>query len=242
MGGRKSSSKPVLLPFSETDRKLQDIALEFSGRQLEAFGDARNFSKDLFGAANKGLEGLNFGGLQNDPTSQAALQAEQQRLAGGGISEQELNTINSAAQNQIGILGRDVNEFAANQRQQLIQDVTPGRGLRPTDTPILDRGFQIGSAATKQFAQGAAAIGGQALQAQLDRPLQTSQANQGLLSLQGNLASQDFQNRLNLAGGASQTGLALAPTSDIASVVGQVKAPKSAGQRERSNGGGLFGG
>ena len=239
MGGRKSKSKPVVLPLTETDKKLQQIALEFSGRQLGVFGDTAAFSQALFGKAREGLAGLNVNQLQDNPAFQAAQQAELSRIQGGGISPEQRAAIQGAAENQLGILGSDINQFAGSQREALVRDLTPGLGLRPTDTTIQDRGFQIGSEATRQYAQGARAIRGQALEAELTLPFQSAQANQSLLGLQGSLASQDFQNRLSLASGASSTGLGLAAPSDIASTTGAVKAPKVAGQKEQSSGGGV---
>jgi len=246
MGGRKekNTSAPVVLPLTEADINLQNIASQFAGLQLSTFGGLGDFQRQLTQEGLQGATGLSGERVANDPFVQAVQQAELQRIQGGGASQQQLDLIRGQAQAATQQAGNDINTFAQGQRDALARDLTPSLGLRPTDTPIQDRGFQIGTEATRQFGQASSAIQGQAFNTALNLPFQASQANQGLLGLQAGLQNQDFQNRLALAGGAADFGLGLAAPSPISNTVAAVKAPKSAGNVSKgfSNGGGLFGG
>ena len=232
MSGSKSknTSAPVVLPLTEADINLQNIASQFAGLQLSTFAGLGDFQQSLTQEGRSAISGLSGERVSNDPFVQAIQRAELQRIQGGGASPEQLGLIRGQAQSAINQAGSDINQFAQGQRDALTRDLTPSLGLRPTDTPIQDRGFAIGTEATRQFGQASSAIQGQAFNQALNLPFQNSQANQGFLGLQAGLQNQDFQNRLGLAGGAADFGLGLAAPSPISNTVAAVKAPKSAGQ------------
>ncbi len=242
----RSKSKPVVLELTEADLALQDLALRTGEQQFNAFNQAVDFAGGLSGAIQgagtfEALAGQ-AGRVSEDPLSQAILQQEQARVQGGGATPEQIARIQGVASSNLGIARSDINDFAQSQRDSLIQDLTPSLGLRPGDTPIQDRGFQIGSEATRQFGQASRQVQGQAFQAELDLPLAESGRNAALLGLQGQLAQQSFNQRAELAGlGASALGSLTAP-APISSLVSAVKAPKVAGtqSKSRSTGGGVF--
>lgn len=258
MGGHNnvSESAPVILPLTQDDQILQSIATNFARRQADTLENVIGLERDISSALGRtDLIGRTIESIREDPQFineelvRDVEQAERDRLAGGGISEQQRASIQGAADAALGLATSDIEDFATSQRESLIRDVTPGRGLRPTDTPILDRGFQIASEATRQAGQAARDIRGRAFEAELSLPLQTSAANLATLDtaarlgqLRGQLANESFNRRLTAIGGASDLGLQISQPGPITGTLTAVKQPKVAGTETRSTqrGGGVL--
>jgi len=243
MGGHKNKSKPVILPLTPQDIALQDIAVEQARAQADIFKRTTGVQEQLFGALEAGnfAQGLvGASGDLEDPLSQAILAQELSRIQGGGASPEQIARIQGAASSALGVAESDISRFAGTQREALVRDLTPSLGLRPTDTPIQDRGFQIGSEATRQFGQASRDIQGQAFQAELSLPLEEAGRNAALLGVQGQLAQEGFNRRLSLADLAISGGVQAGAPGGVAGSVGAVKQPKVAGSKSTQAGGGVL--
>lgn len=109
----------------------------------------------------------------------------------------------------------DLLDFSESALTQLRDELAPSLGLRPTDTPILDRGGEIQEEATRQYGQLESTLQAEGAQAKLNYPLaaagvsnQSAQFQQNLILAQQQLAQslsqQAASNRLSLAGVAGQ--------------------------------------
>ena len=161
---------------------------------------------------------------------EAAVQAELL-----GLSLDDLNQGFAATPQQIALIeeagtaafnrgSTDIERAETLGFRNLREELAPGLGLRPSDTPIVDRGGVIAAEALRQRGNLSETIrGGEAL-ARLNFPLQASgQLQQGVLGQQGfglalqnfqeQLRQQAFQNRANIFGTQGQLGLGLATGS-----------------------------
>jgi hypothetical protein len=197
----------------------------------------------------KRLEGL-LGPTQTDAISQAGIgftQAEIDRVRGQLDQEQQFTALNqelvglqlqatrqgsAATDKQIGLINEaseaaialgssDIDRFTKEGLNLVAGELAPSLGLRPTDTPIQDRGFRLAEEGVRQKSQLQRQIRGQAASAQLNFPLAagafdtaqrgaTQQFSQAAQQFQNQLQQQAFINRLNLTNQASSSGLSLA--------------------------------
>jgi hypothetical protein len=115
----------------------------------------------------------------------------------------------------------DIERAAGRGLEQLREELAPQLGLRPSDTPVLDRGARIMEEATRQKGQLGRNLRAQEASLRLNVPLETARIEafrapqligrgQEMASLQALLREQAFQNRLNLFTGTSNLGLGLA--------------------------------
>ncbi len=155
------------------------------------------------------------------------IQAEDAQLAledlrrGGEATPEQIALINEAADAGIAAGGTDIERFRTDSLEALREELAPALGLRPGDTPILDRGARVAAEATRQGGQLAQNFRGAAATARLNLPLAQSQILQAGTSAQGQLVEatrqfqdqlrqQAFANRLNLQSSVGGLGLGLA--------------------------------
>ena len=142
-------------------------------------------------------------------------------FGGGGTTPEQQALIESAANNALQSGTADINRQRDQGLQALRTELAPARGLRPNDTPIVDRGGQIVGEANKAADALSAQIRGQQAQFQLQYPLQVQQNQISGLGLQSQYAQQQqqflsqlqqqaLQNRLGLANALGSTGLNIA--------------------------------
>ena len=140
---------------------------------------------------------------------------------GDGASPQQLKLIQEAADAGIALGESDISRFQEEATGRLAEELAPSLGLRPTDTPIVDRAGRIGAEATRQQGQLVRGLRGAQAQATLNFPLasqalQSSQAQfqqnlgQATTQFQSQLQNAAFLNRLRLSQGQQQLGLGLA--------------------------------
>lgn len=153
------------------------------------------------------------------PIQQELLQRELERIRRGpGASEEELRLIGEATERGIASGESDISEFQRLGLQQIREELAPASGLRPTDSPIVDRGLQLGREAQRQQGQLVRGLRGAEAQAALNFPLASQQFQQqqafgasqlatSAQQFQSQLRQQAFQNQLRLGGQASGTGL-----------------------------------
>ena len=140
---------------------------------------------------------------------------------GGAATPEQIALIEEAADAGIAAGGFDIERFRTESLEALREELAPGLGLRPGDTPILDRGARVAAEATRQGGQLAAGVRGAEATARLSFPLSQSQLLQasalGQQSLtestrqfQDQLRQAAFNNRLNLQSNVGGLGLGLA--------------------------------
>ena len=170
---------------------------ELIGRQIEL----ADFQLEEL-ARQRGLQTEAFEGVEASRLATEEF-VSQQIERGGAASEREIELINEAVQRALEAGETDIARFQSQATEQLREELAPQLGLRPGDTPILDRGSRIASEATRQQGQLVSNLRGQQAQTLLNFPLQRSE----LLS---QLQQSAFTNRLQLAGAQSTAGLGLA--------------------------------
>lgn len=140
---------------------------------------------------------------------------------GGAATPEQIELIQQAGDAALERGGVDIERFRTEGLEALREELAPSLGLRPSDTPILDRGARVAAEATRQGGQLAAGIRGAEASAQLNFPLAQSQLLQSSALGQQSIAqaTQQFQdqlrqaaftNRLNLQSSVGGLGLGLA--------------------------------
>ncbi len=140
---------------------------------------------------------------------------------GGAATPEQIELIQQAGDAALERAGVDIERFRTEGLTALREELAPSLGLRPGDTPILDRGARVAAEATRQGGQLAAGVRGAEATARLNLPLAQSQLLQSSAFGQQQLASatsqfQDqlrqaaFTNRLNLQSNVGGLGLGLA--------------------------------
>lgn len=187
------------------------------------------------------------------PTQDAALQRTAAMAAGGNaVTPQQAALIDQATNSALALGRSQITAQSQDQLNQLRDTLAPSRGLRTTDTPILDRGDIIGQAGVRSMSDLAQSLSGQNAQARLAYPLQANQLstsqNQNVLNFtQSNdqfaqqLAESAFQNRLRLTGQTSSQGLGLATgnSGTLPSLVSSLSSNRNAGASSSTTTGGL---
>ncbi len=183
-------------PASEGELALQDIGQQIANTQLSSILKQAGFQDLLTGATEQAF-------------SPEAL-AEIERRAGnaGTATARELELINEASSSAISQGESDITAFATEGLQLLKEQLAPARGLRPTDTPIVDRGGRIVKEAVRQQGQLVRGVNARAAEAKLNFPLARQR-------FQEELRNQGFTNRLNLSTLTAQSGLQLANTGNF---------------------------
>jgi hypothetical protein len=165
-------------------------------------------------------------GVDELVNTQNALRAQSQLLfdelgriqAGPGVpTEQQLAAIEDARRAQVASGEFDIERGETEAYRALREELAPRLGLRPTDTPIRQRGGFISAEALRQRGQLAQTAAQAAAQARLQYPLaanqllsQQTQFQQGLSNsvsqFQEQLRQQAFNNRLLLSSQLGQVG------------------------------------
>ncbi len=166
----------------EEQRKVAAIREQIAGQFPDIFSEA------FTGSAVQDPE--DFGDL-------ATATPEQKALIGNVID----NAIASGTS--------DINDFTQSQLRDIRDILAPSRGLRPGDSPIIDRGSLVAQQGVRQIGQLTRGLRGQGAATELTLPFQQNFATE---ELRGNLAQNAFTNRLQLAGFA---GNALGLTNNL---------------------------
>lgn len=193
MGTGRSKEREIVdvEAAGELEQRLREIGVDISESQLRAM------------LGTEGLQSL-LGSLSAQAFSPEAL-ADIEKRAGeaGKLTPEEEKLISQAASLGFQQGASDIDSATQKGLQLLRQELAPSRGLRSTDTPILDRGGQIVGEGIRQKGQLGLGLQQQAAGARLAFPLQRQ-------SFQEQLRNRAFQNRLALSGQALQGGLGLA--------------------------------
>ncbi len=237
-GDGDSTSTTVVQPAPQSAEELELIRkqIELSEFQLTEL-ERQRVAQEQFGTA---LEP--FFARQQEEIDAAAAARERQLAAEErlGPIREELLTLaiedirrgGAATPEQIELIGEaggaalekgliDIGRFETEGFEGLREELAPSLGLRPSDTPILDRGARLAAEALRQRGQLSQGIRGAQATAQLNFPLASSQLLQtsalgqqrlqeATRQFQEQLRSQAFSNRLAASQTLGGLGLGLA--------------------------------
>ena len=270
----KSKSKSFNLNVSDIEKELQGINLEIVKQQLASIQQQFEFQQQQFATAGTALgqqqqlgeieAGLFTPEQQRErllqqiarQDAQAAagdeiLQAELDRIRQGpGATDEQKALINEATEAQIRSGESDILSFGQDALNLITEELAPSRGLRPSDTPIQDRGFKLGGELARQQGQLVSGLRGAQAQAELNFPLAANASQAALGQFQQQLGQsgaqfnqqlqqQAFQNRLNLFGQAGQQGLGTASLTADSNLQQAFKPQIGTQGKSKSAGGGI---
>ena len=237
MGGGGSQTTTVVQ--SAEQRALQARQVELAEQQLELIRQQAEFQETAFEQFTPLLEAQQAEFERQaeraralEPIQDELLQRELENIRrGGAASPEQLAAIDEAigASQERGEI--DLERFQTEATQRLRNELAPSLGLRPTDTPIIDRGGQIAAEAIRQQGALTESLAGARANAALNFPLAASQVLSGQTQFQQGLAqaTQQFQqqlrdaafnNRLRLTGTQGGLGVSLANAASPISVPG----------------------
>jgi hypothetical protein len=213
--------------------ELQDINVLLAKQQLDATQQLADLQRFQFDLAEPGLrrsaaeqEAYNklFTPEQQaqqlaDQTAQAAKMralAIEDLERGGAASPEQVKLIGEATDAQIEGARSDIEEFQQRGMRLLSRELAPSLGLRPGDTPILDRGGELQQEGLRQFGQISRGARAAEAQARLNFPLAVSNLmgnqinfNTAAQDFQSSLRQQSFNNRMAQLGQTGNVGLGL---------------------------------
>lgn len=161
-------------------------------------------------------------------------------LQGPQATQRQKDLISGSADSALKAGQIDIERFQTEANRKLRDELAPQLGLRPTDTPIQDRGGMVAAEALRQSGQLTQNVRGQQFAQELNYPLQANQLQSGQSSTALNFgeAQRQFQEQLkqqatsnrnallqqlglatNTAGGFAQ-GLATGLSPNIGGVAG----------------------
>jgi hypothetical protein len=234
--GDDMSSKTTVQPSAPTaeETALQGKQLELATFQLEELRRQSTLQQEFAADIGPLLEQQAADAQLARERGEALfpIQEELLQLAlddirrGGAATPEQIDLIQQAGDAALERAGVDIERFRTEGLTALREELAPSLGLRPGDTPILDRGARVAAEATRQGGQLAAGIRGAEATARLNLPLAQSQLLQTSALGQQNLAQatsqfQDqlrqaaFTNRLNLQSNVGGLGLGLATGTSV---------------------------
>lgn len=211
--GGGSSSQTVVEQANLTPEQTELInrQVQLADIQIEELSRQRKLQAKAFGGAEQAAAEIET----PDPIQDELLGLQLDRIrAGGQATPEETELINQAVEQALAAGETDIERFQSQSTEQLREELAPQLGLRPGDTPILDRGARIGAEALRQQGALVSNLRGQQATSLLNFPLQRvstlGSLTGSLQEFQSRLRQSAFTNRLQLAGARSTAGLGLA--------------------------------
>ncbi len=186
--------------------------------------------------------------LELGPIQDELLQLELENIKrGGAATPTQIELIGQATELGIEAGESDIARFQQEATERIAQELAPALGLRPTDTPVIDRASRIAEEAVRQQGQLVTGLRQAEATAKLNFPLaaqqlQSSQTQfqqqlaEATSQFQGQLRNTAFLNRLRLSEQPQRFGLGLATGVSVPSLG---RAPS--GSRTVTSGGGGIG-
>ena len=187
---------------------LLDLQTKLYTQEFEDMNDP--VSKEVKALSQKyGLDVLKQN-ITNLPLQQELLQSQIDEVRrGGAATPQQEELINEYADEAINSGNIDIERYRTQGLDALRNQLAPALGLRPGDTPVLDRGALLASEALRQGGQLSSGIRGAAANAKLNYPLAASQLTSAIAQGQQGLlrAAGDFQAQLREQAGLNRLRL-----------------------------------
>jgi len=274
MGGSTSKTKSYPVPKTAREKQLERTQLQFARETLDAFRAQGEFQRVQAALAPTALEEISG---QEDPLS-ALSRAERSELIrdyymeamegtrraaelsdlelerikrGAAATPEQAALIKAVADAELASGLQDISRYAGEEREALAEELAPRLGLHRSDTPILDRGGRISSAAIEAAAKLVSDVRGRQAQAMLSYPLAAGEytgtsalAQQQLgysrADVLADLNQRAYENRLALTGQIGAQGLGLASAYNVPAAQESFK-PVIATESETAGGGVFYG-
>lgn len=204
-------------PASAAELALQDRQLQLADFQLTELRRQSELQTQFAGQIDPLLALLaeDAQGALDERERLAPIQQELLDLAledlrrGGAASPEQLALIEEASAAGIEAGEVDIERFRTESLEALREELAPGLGLRPSDSPILDRGAKVAAEATRQGGQLASGFRAAEASAKLSLPLASSQLLQSTALGLSNLteATSQFQDQLRSSAISNRIGL-----------------------------------
>lgn len=166
------------------------------------------------------------GALQSEmiPLQKTLMQKQLEQIQNGfAATPEQAAQIDATTNAQLESGRSDISEFSRLGLEQLKNELAPSLGMRPTDTPIQDRGFQLEREGTRQYGQLQSNLRAANSQSKLNVGMAGTQMmgaqnqfqqqlSQSIRDFQAQLSEQAAQNRLKVGLGVSSSGVATAGT------------------------------
>lgn len=195
--------------------------------------------------------------IRNMPIQDELMQLQLDEIRRGGrATDEQKRLIGEIADRAIETGDTDISRFLDKGFLQMREELAPARGLRPTDSPILDAGGQVLEEALRQKGQLTSQVRGAQANAELNFPLNASQVYSAQNQFQQNfnanmgqfLAQQRAQGDQNRA--ALMTQLFTSPMSAGEAGINLINAsrpspvsfPRNSTQTTKTSGGSILGG
>ena len=223
--GKDEKQEKKARPLTPEEKKIVNQQIQMAELQLKAVQSAMlgvNDTKTLqpildslmkdFKSASSGGVGLKKLGEKFGIDFKAQFSRVQDDiLRGATASAEDSAQIDALAEEAISAGMIDIERFQTQGLESIRNVLAPARGLRPEDSPIIDRGSEIVQEGARQFGQLSANVRGQAAAQKLAFPLQRRSADlaglgaqfgaaTGLAEFQKSLRDTAFANRLSLGG------------------------------------------
>lgn len=228
------SARPLMKQqFKQATQQSQGYGNELYGQQMGELGAYGQFMPpEMLAAINAQRYGTMQGmGLAQDQSLQNAMGLFQ---GGGnyGASPEQQALIGQGADLAIQSGLSDFGHYRDQTMDQIRQD-SASRGLRPSDTPILNEFSRFGQESDRQAQNFISGIRQQQAQQMLQYPLQAGQMQQNQLALASDMANRRAQfeatlaqnaqaSRMNYGGGLQQQSLGLLGTVNPGSILGPI--------------------
>jgi len=224
--------------------------IQIANEQLTNLQRAGAFQEDIEGALvpflniEEGLGQAALGEVSGIQGTQADLLTRQLDLIAGGnaATPEQIRLINESADAAIASGETDIDRFVSDSLRVIRDELAPGLGLRPGDTPIIDRASLVGREAVRQKSDLSNTIRAAAAREQLNFPLASNRLTADVTGAQQNLQEtirqfqqqlrqQAFMNRMSLTnqGLTGSLGLAGSAAPNIAGSTAALTGLSSAG-------------
>lgn len=247
MGSSGSSTtvvQPTPPPKTAQEREFERIQLQVARETLDAIRQQNEFTAEQFELIRPGLEAaareqnilseiftpeeqeqifrdqlerqLRLGPIQDE-----LLDLELERIRrGGAASPQQLELISGATDAAILAGERDISRFRDESIEAVAEQIAPALGLRPTDSPVVDRAQRIANRGQDLQQDLVTSLRGAEAQARLNFPLAVDQFQSGLSNFQleraravdefrQQLQQASINSRLGFGQGVGQLGLGI---------------------------------
>ena len=238
VGGGDQTTVVTSTPTAE-ELELQRQAIRLAEQQIQIIEDQVASNQEQFAQFQPLLEAqlgafssqqeLQLSEIERarelQPITDELLQLELENIRrGGAASPEQIRLIEGASAEALASGESDIAKFQTDALGRLREELAGSIGLRPTDTPVLDRGARITEESVRQQGQLARNLAESRFTSRLNFPLGASQLQSSQTQFQQGLAQQvqqfqaqlseaAFSNRLRLASTQGGLGVALASAS-----------------------------
>jgi hypothetical protein len=144
------------------------------------------------------------------PLQKQLLQTQlDQAINGNKPTQEQLDSIDQASKAAYNTGISDINSYSEDSLRQLRDNLAPSLGLRPGDTPILDRGALVTREANRQAGQLTSNLAEASANARLNIPLASQQVSNAVSGTQAGIADATRSFQASLADAAAQNRLRL---------------------------------